>query len=339
MAEKSRIEWTDATWNPTTGCTLISPGCKFCYAAELAAGRLKNHPSRIGLARRNRRGFSAFTGELRFNEAWLDQPLRWRKPRRIFVCAHSDLFHDEMPRQWIDKIFAVMACSPRHVFQILTKRPARMRSYMLDDPRDAINSEAAPLVHWDDMPETSWPLPNVWLGVSAEDQDHADQRIPALLETPAAMRFLSAEPLLGRIDVSRYLPHPWESPEHGRLDWIIAGGESGAGARPMHPDWPRVLRDQCTAARVPFFFKQWGEFLPLNQSDSDGGNVADDWVGSGPDGEGGWHEWPGGWMHSLKIGKRNAGRSLDGRLWSDYPGTVQTASGAVSGHPPHRRLL
>uniref|UniRef100_A4WTA7 Phage Gp37Gp68 family protein n=1 Tax=Cereibacter sphaeroides (strain ATCC 17025 / ATH 2.4.3) TaxID=349102 RepID=A4WTA7_CERS5 len=306
MAENSAIEWTDATWSPITGCTLASPGCQHCYAADLAATRLSSHPSRAGLTKRNAAGVAAWTGEVRLNEQWLDQPLRWRRPRRIFVCAHADLFHEAVPDEWIDRVFAVMALAPQHTFQVLTKRAARMREYVSkldiydleetdewrdadyrvacdDDPNgspawhaktaaleDALSATRAVL-------EAGKPLPNVWLGVSAEDQQRADERIPDLLATPAAVRFGSFEPLLGPLELTRIKPKifaatvnaltgrwQWdEGPsrkESAALDWIIVGGESGRHARPMHPDWVRSLRDQAQAAGVPFLFKQWGEW-------------------------------------------------------------------------------
>jgi protein gp37 len=304
MADKTHIEWTDSTWNVITGCTLVSDGCKHCYAATLAATRLKHHPSREGLARLNAAGEAKFTGEVRFNEQWLEQPLRWRKPRMIFVCAHGDLFHESVPDEWIDRVFAVMALAPQHTFQVLTKRADRMRAYLSSHDvgqRWAERTDeipGGPVI----FPETaiSWSkdgLPNVWLGVSIENQEAADKRIPDLLATPAAVRFVSAEPLLGPVDLTNLPPFLDVSAAAGiRLDalkldgpyslnWVIVGGESGRNARPMHPDWVRSLRDQCVAAGTKFFFKQWGEF--------------DNW--------------------GDRTGKRAAGRLLDGCEWSEVP--------------------
>ena len=301
MADHSQIEWTDATWNPITGCSVVSPGCTNCYAMGLAGTRLKHHPSRAGLTRETKAG-PVWTGEVRLNEQWLTQPLSWRKPRMIFVCAHGDLFHESVPDEWIDRVFAVMALAPQHTFQVLTKRSARMRAYLAErgsrrrDRADAVNVAAANMIMEGliaPCKAVAWPLPNVWLGVSAEDQRHADERVPDLLASPAAVRFVSAEPLLGPIDFNRidvatwldsYAKSPRERSEHDPdmrwpllapfehmasgysspgLDWIIVGGESGAGARPMHPDWARSIRDQCAAAGVPFFFKQWGSWKPI----------------------------------------------------------------------------
>jgi protein gp37 len=205
MGDKTGIEWTDATWNPITGCRLVSEGCRHCYAARLAATRLKHLPSRKGLARLNAAGEAKFTGEVRFNEEWLTQPLKWRRPRKIFVCAHGDLFAEGVPDEWIDKVFAVMADADRHTYQVLTKRPDRMCRHAND------SQTPVRIARWikgnhkayaaDSAVRVTWPLPNVWLGTSCEDQATADERVPLLLDTPAAIRFVSAEPLLGPIDL------------------------------------------------------------------------------------------------------------------------------------------
>ena len=202
MADNSKIEWTDATWNPITGCSVLSPGCTNCYAMRLAGGRMRGHWSRKGLTQDSKAG-PVWNGKVRFNEAWLDQPLRWKRPRVIFVCAHSDLFHESVPYEWIDRVHAVMALAPHHVFQVVTKRARAMREYYQSDPWDRINAQAGVLEHWDKMPELEIPMPHVWHIVSAEDQPRANERIPELLDTPSAMRGVSLEPLLGpiRLDV------------------------------------------------------------------------------------------------------------------------------------------
>ena len=253
MADKTLIEWTDATWNIVTGCSRVSAGCERCYAERLAATRLKHHPSRQGLTD----GHGRWNGEIRFNAQWLAQPLRWQRPRKIFVAAHGDLFHENVATWMLDAVFAVMALATQHTFQILTKRPRRMHDYIvqfdgdeamervIDQAEFIAGSRGAEVV----MNATMVALPNVWIGVSAEGRKTAGERIPVLLETPAATRWLSAEPLLGPMEIDDHL---------AGLDWVVAGGESGPGARPMDPAWARSLRNQCLCARVPFFFKQWG---------------------------------------------------------------------------------
>ena len=376
MADKSSIEWTDATWNIITGCTLVDEGCRNCYAAHLIASwpAIGNHPSRKGLARKNAAGGAKFTGEVRFNEQWLDQPLRWKKPRRIFVCAHGDLFHESVPDEWIDRVFAVMALAPQHTFQVLTKRPERAREYLTAFGQSgaldifvrgggrllrAANNATRNIGRLSFDPVRKWPLPNVWLGTSASDQASADLRIPPLLDTPAAVRFLSAEPLLGPVDLTldglACLPCPNAAnglnmdPTTGAyeccsrcdhtgigdewgLDWVIVGGESGPRARPMHPDWARSLRDQCVAAGVPFFFKQWGEWADHTDGHKHEGSADrvilanGQVIGAGvrkyglgavePD----WRERGAAWM--TRIGKARAGRMLDGRTWDQMPGVA-----------------
>ncbi|SFJ35392.1 DUF5131 family protein [Albimonas pacifica] len=319
MAETSSIEWTDATWNPITGCTLVSEGCRHCYAARLAATRMREHPSRKGLARLNAAGEAKFTGEVRFNEEWLDQPLRWRRPRRIFVCAHGDLFHESVRDEWIDRVFAVVARAPQHTFQVLTKRPERMRSYINNTGGVVVSHKGPFATHVKLAP---WPLPNVWLGTSVEDQATADARIPHLLATPAAVRFISAEPLLGPVDLTRV---PVDGgcvcalhgarPAYPPLDWVIVGGESGPGARPMHPDWARSLRDQCQAAGVPFLFKQWGDWAETGSPTH--------WVGA-DEGYGMievGYEAEGDALVE-RVGKKAAGRLLDGCTWDEMPEAV-----------------
>jgi protein gp37 len=256
MADKSRIEWTEATWNPTTGCDRVSPGCDNCYAMNLAP-RLKA----MGSKRYQRDGDPRTSGPgfgLTLHAESLDLPMRWTKPRRIFVNSMSDLFHDQVPDEFIAEVFARMWWSPRHTFQVLTKRHGRMRSVM---PRieENLRQREADLALLDMPTPLTWPLPNVWLGVSVEDQKRAELRIPALLDTPAAVRWLSCEPLLGPVDLRRT---DKDALVDGGLDWVVVGGESGRDARPMDPGWSRDLRDQCVNACVPFFFKQWGGRTP-----------------------------------------------------------------------------
>lgn len=266
MGDRSKIEWTQATWNPTTGCSKVSPGCKNCYAERL-------FPRVYGKER-------AFT-DVQLHQQRLDAPLRWRKPRMVFVDSMSDLFHEDVPWHFIDSVFATMFECQWHTFQVLTKRPERVLEYFsCKDNALRIahkiwwglhkrNYGAAKFLKFEDILLDLLPLPNVWLGVSVEDQKTADERIPFLLQTPAAVRFVSQEPALGLVDYSK-VPvgcgwwatgcccsfDPCEL--HPKLDWVIAGGESGPKARPSHPDWFRSVRDQCQEAGIPFFMKQVG---------------------------------------------------------------------------------
>lgn len=233
MDANSSIEWTDATWNSVTGCSKVSQGCKHCYAERIFN---RPYPGRD------------FT-DVRTHPDRLEWPLKWRgskqaksegRPSRIFVNSMSDLFHEKVPDEFIDKVFAVMAMAKQHTFQVLTKRPERMRAFLRNP-------------YWG----RSAALPNVWLGVSVEDQPTADKRIPILLQTPAAIRFVSYEPAIGPVDFEQYTGYR-RMRDFKELDWVIAGGESGPHARPSHPDWFRSVRDQCQAAGIPFLFKQWG---------------------------------------------------------------------------------
>jgi len=324
---KTTIEWTDASWNPVTGCKEISPGCANCYAARLAATRLKNHPDYKGLAiNQNLSGqdllhqsTQRWTGEVRLHPDRLEEPLHWRKPRKIFVCDMSDLFHEDVPKLFICKIFDVIARCPQHTFQILTKRPKDMLAFFnaaLLDIGDAVKShpQLTPQQLRVGIGTTcNWPLPNVWLGTSVEHQHFADERIPFLLQTPAAVRFLSCEPLLGPVNLLRAgLGPKMPNDAAGWLHWVICGGESGPGARPMHPDWARSLRDQCQAAGVPFFFKQWGEWFPLGQVQKH-----DD---PKPKRNTVIREFS---VHDKQLvasfGKKASGRRLDGREWNEFP--------------------
>ncbi len=260
----SKIEWTDKTWNPITGCRHVSEGCRNCYA-ERDWKRLAGNPRSVY----HGRGFN----DVMCHPERLRIPMGWRTPKRIFVNSMSDLFHPSVPRDFIDRVHAVMALCPQHQFQILTKRAAEMREYYqrLDEERvlrgymatDYGSPGPGILIH--DAKGTKrlkpWPLPNVHLGVSVEDQKTADERIPILLDTPAAVRWVSYEPALGPVEFGAFMP--WESTEPFErykvgLDWIVAGGESGPNARPSHPRWFRAVRDQCKAAGVPFYMKQMG---------------------------------------------------------------------------------
>jgi protein gp37 len=258
MSDTSTIEWTEATWNPVTGCTRISAGCANCYIE-------RTMPFRISGRRFSGPQIGASTGILLHPER-LSLPPRWRRPRRVFVNSLSDLFHRDVPAEFIAEVFTTMASTPRHTYQLLTKRPGRMRSLLT---AGRLEEQIRAGGH-------AWPLRNLWLGVSCENQATAALRIPLLLDTPAWVRWVSCEPLLGAIALDHA---DRDALCDGGLDWVVAGGESGPGARPVDPGWVRSLRDQCAAApRTAFYFKQWG------------GRTA-----------------------------KTGGRELDGRTWDEYP--------------------
>lgn len=413
MSTDTKIEWTDTTWNVVTGCEKVSPGCDNCYA-ETFAERWRGVP-----------GHHFETGfDVTLRPERLTLPMKWRKPRRVFVNSMSDLFHKDIPDEYIAKVFAVMALTPQHTYQILTKRHGRMRS-LLGNPDFEKQVDRALLTEpafsdpkltkrtWP-LPKPGWPLSNVWLGVSVEDQKRADIRIPALIDTPAAVRFLSCEPLLGPVDLTKWVPpvspmlpseaplkwsewtwpdwvpaevrkrikefwtedwgrsprtwmqdmhqqgapafgsvvrlrdgfgseapwttgrfvHAWnnigrlvrddgsfaytsfhhalERRRQQPISWVIVGGESGRGARPMAPQWATALRDQCTAADVPFFFKQWGEYAPTGWLVIGGAKKGVLVAGEPVDDLG--HR-----VELARVGKKKAGRELDGRTWDQYP--------------------
>jgi len=273
VADKTKIEWSDATWNPITGCTVLTPGCTNCYAMRLAGTRLRNHPSRRGLTKMSKAG-PVWNGEVRLNDYWLDQPLKWKRPRRVFVCAHGDLFHESIPDEWIDKVFAVMACAGNHTFQVLTKRPKRMCDAVarIGKPINILDRQARLMgrtLKFEGLGLVPWPLPNVWLGVSAERQIEADERVPLLLQTAAAVRFVSAEPLLEAIDFGRIVRDAlfagkiFSDGKTHPIGWIIVGGESGPKHRPMEEQWARDIIADCETAGVAAFMKQMAGKAPI----------------------------------------------------------------------------
>jgi protein gp37 len=257
MSIKTTIAWTDMSWNPVRGCSLVSAGCANCYAMKTAHRFNKPGMAYEGLTELGPQG-PRWNGKIQLVREALDEPLHWNKPRRVFVNSMSDLFHEDVPFEFIDQVFAVMLCSPRHTFQILTKRPARMLEYVNTDAgfrRSGYIWNAAYKVKGIKVPKRKmpppFPYPHIWLGVSIEDQATADERIPILVQTPAAVRWISAEPLLGDL----YISH---STLLFNLDWVVVGGESGSQARPCNIAWIRSIRDQCRAAYVPYFIKQLG---------------------------------------------------------------------------------
>jgi protein gp37 len=307
VSDGSSIEWTNATWNFLVGCSKVSAGCASCYAIRSVA-RMSGNPQfgkrYQGLVTVGQKPLN-WTGKVAFITEALSKPLHWKQPRRIFVNSLSDLFHPDVPDEWIDQAFAVMAWAQQHTFQVLTKRPERMAAYLTaPGVEDRISSAMCDMCMVTREPALcgfpgddcgnlgmALPLPNVWLGTSTEDQRAADVRVPHLLSTPAAVRFLSMEPLLGPVRLGQWQPEgvyvDWlrgfdgSDPPIPGLDWVITGGESGPKARPMDPQWARDIRDQCLSAGVAYFHKQ------------NGGRTA----------------------------KAN-GRLLDGREWSDFPPPV-----------------
>lgn len=285
----TRIEWATKVWNPVTGCSKVSPGCKNCYAERMAkrlAGRFgypKDNPFKVTL-----------------HHDRLDEPLkRWRKPQMVFVCSMGDLFHDDVPFEFTDDVFENIAVCQSHTFLILTKRPERMQRWFetvterRPMPGQGVCTGGPPFCIGEPDHDASvgycgapWPLPNVWLGVTAENQEMVNKRIPILLQIPAAKHFVSVEPMLGPVNLTRIdlgpngygltfeldaltgwatgysensgRPRVHRNDRFAKLDWVICGAESGHGARPADPNWVRNLRDQCVTAGVPFFFKGWG---------------------------------------------------------------------------------
>ena len=249
----TKIEWATQVWNPVTGCSKISEGCANCYA-EPFAKRLQNHPN-FDIKYKYRDGFKPTT-----HPEVLNQPYEWKKPQRVFVCQMGDLFHDDVPNDFLIRVWSVMVNNPIHTFLLLTKRPENALKFY-------------------NLYTESWRSNNIWIGVTAENQREADKRIPILLQIPAAIRFVSVEPMLSEIDIKPYI---------NALDWVICGGETGRKARPLHPSWVRSLRDRCYVAQVPFFFKQWGEF-----------------------------DYSKGFAE--RVGKRQSGSMLDGKEWKQFP--------------------
>lgn len=341
----TNIEWSDKVWNPTVGCTRVSEGCRNCYAFQLHDMRHKAYKAGKRLPLQYAKPFK----ELQLMPDRLTDPLSWRKPQKVFVNSVSDLFHDDVPDDFLCEVFKVMGKAKQHTFQVLTKRAGRMQKFM----REQTNAHAIRML---EDPEfcVQWPYPNVWLGVSVENQAAADERIPLLLQTPAAVRFLSCEPLIGPVRLGGWcvtckgLVGTMGAKCHADTvwpDWVIVGGESGHGARPIHPDWVRSLRDQCRQTNTAFFFKQWGEWCPSDHAPEpvavpttilagspaecvvmkkpgqrfsvvrpDGGNRINQpdgrFTGEGP-------EIGDAWM--LHVGKKVAGNLLDGLKWLEFP--------------------
>jgi len=265
---KTKIEWAEKVWNPVTGCTKVSEGCRNCYAERMA----KRLAGRCGYPEAPNQ-FS-----VTMHPEKLEEPLHWKKPARIFVDSMGDLFHPQVPDTFIDQVFWIMMMAPIHTFIILTKRPKRMVEWVNKDYQN--------------------PLPNVWLGASVEDQKTADERIPWLLQTPAAVRFVSVEPMLGPVDLKMTVHFIGGSigVKDWHPDWTICGGETGPGARPIQLEWAESLLNQCLAANIPFFFKSWGEYYPA-QRVINGKQITE----------------------MMRIGRKLSGRILNGKEWDECP--------------------
>ena len=308
MADTS-IEWATKVWNPVRGCSIVSAGCRSCYAMKQAHRFAGPGGKYEGLTQMSRGG-PVWTGEVRVVPEMLEAPLHWRKPQRVFVNSMSDLFHEDVPEKLIDRVFAVMALCPQHTFQVLTKRPERMRHYLshTTGPGNVLTRVIAAAQRIE-MPRgqrkpdgPGWLWRNVWLGVSVEDQATADERIPLLLETPAALRWISFEPALGPVDFSTGFADRSDwcdlyghdigdhdgtcmqcsyDPDRHYLDWIVVGGESGPGARPFDVEWARSTVEQCKEAGVSVFVKQLGarpvcggqDLRPARSSDQPGADL------------------------------------------------------------------
>lgn len=310
----TKIEWADEVWNPITGCTPTSEGCRNCYAASMA---------------------KRFWGDRKFSDVQLhmerlEKPMRWKRPRRVFVDSMGDLFHEDVSDEQIAAVFGAMSAAPRHTFLVLTKRPRRMKEWFSWAHHRAMSSglpwrDGAPVIGYlgeyalrasdgriniwkKDVKLPDWPLTNVCLGVSIGNQDTANERLISLRDTPAAVRFVSYEPATGAWDPRRTYAGRMNINALSWLDWVVMGGETGVGARPMHPDWVRSVRDQCQESGTPFMFKQWGEWAP-------------DCLCQGPTHENKTTPRPSPGLIGcmFRCGKKSAGRELDGRTWEELP--------------------
>lgn len=278
------IVWCHETWNPIRGCSRMSAGCSNCYAERVAARFSGPGQPYAGLARMTPKG-PAWTGKVAFVPEHLEDPIRWKRPRRIFVNSMSDLFHDAVEMDWIVVILDAMRRAPQHRFQVLTKRPETMADILTA------------------RPELMDGLGHVWWGTSVENQEVAEARLEALAFVPSPNRWVSAEPLIGPLDLSPWLGGP-PTREVGSIGWVVAGGESGPYSRAMAPSWARDLRDQCREAGVPFLFKQWGEWAPEGAAGYSGNPDAEPTPTNEP---------------LVRIGKKKAGRVLDGVTHDGYP--------------------
>lgn len=363
MKGASGIEWSDRTWAVVTGCTKTSSGCRDCWAKAEVDSRWSKNPRSVWFGRE--------FADVRLHPEQLTQPAKERTGRRIFVCPRSDLFHESVPFEFIAAVFGAMGIAPQHTFQVLTKRAGRMRAFFewiehegRRGPPGAspwtlctmkLLTSGADLRHcWPDKLDSvrPWPLPNIWLGVSAEDQDNLAARLPDLLACPADLRWLSLEPLVGEIDLRHVRCRTWNfvdrstclpselsagppevaidalsgcvrdgkgahaSRTAARIGWVVVGGEAGKRARPMQTSWVRSIREQCEQGPVPFFMKQWGDWVPRDQ-----------WYGPVSD------VYPS--VTQLHVGKRRAGALLDGQAYRALPLSPGVPAAAVERRADH----
>lgn len=311
MGRGTAIEWTDATWNPIRGCSRVSEGCRNCYAESVAARFSGDGQPYEGLASfvtigkgtEQERVVSQWSGDIRFVERHLHDPQQWKQPLRIFVNSMSDLFHPGVTGPMLAEIFEVMGKARQHTYQILTKRPERMY--------EALKAASTPEVAraFELTTGQKWPPSNWIFGVSIEDQETANHRLPILARCNAAKRMISYEPAIGPVDFEKALG---DARRAILFDWIIVGGESGHRARPMHPDWARSVRDLCSHLGIPFFFKQWGEHSPVPRKDAS-------WLAVHANGEIVSPIRENEFAKMYRVGKHDAGSELDGVEWKEFP--------------------
>lgn len=287
----TKIEWCDETWNPITGCTKLSEGCENCYAEKMAK-RLKG-----------RYGYDIEKPfEVTFHPDKLKEPFRWATPRRIFVCSMGDIFHGEVRVEWIDEVLKVISQCSHHTFMVLTKRPGNIYDKLYGEiPFRFFGHNGS--------------MSNLWIGVTGENQNRVDERMKDFDKMGDFPRFISIEPMIGSVDLRNYLEVDrvpgggwFRSDWRPVLDWVIVGGETGPRARPMNPEWVRLVRDQCVAAGVPFFFKGWGEWAKRHDLQADQPGIKGRL----------WHTWDPD-TSVCRVGKKAAGRMLDGREWNEFP--------------------